>query len=161
MRSLALSIVFTAAAALYGCNVTSSELTAVDGGLCQPTGRSYVQTGVFIGPGGCTEVTLYANRDADPTYWTLRVGFPVHGSHPNLRINDVTTGDQETEIVYTGDPDFTLYSGDYYLGGLQMVAGRNDLHYRLYHYDDGSTTETVLEESSFVVNVVLSASTGG
>lgn len=141
---------------------------SVDGtvpALCAPTGRSLIDTGVYIAPEACTDVTLYA-LDATPTNdaWVLHVAWPMYGQYHALELTNQTTGDVEREILYTGDPEFTLFSGNYVLGGYEMAAGDNTIDYLVYDTTEptpGTYERTIVRQGSFVLHVTLSASTGG
>jgi hypothetical protein len=160
--TLLLACVVTAA---VGCGVEDISSHLGDGGtaeLCAPTGRSLVDTGVYIGPDGCAAVTLYALQDTSPTAWVLAVGWPMYGEYHALEITNVTTGDTETEILYLGDPEFTLFAGDYNLGGFEVAAGDNVMEYKVYNTreTDGGYVEDIVAQGQFTLNVTLSNSTG-
>jgi hypothetical protein len=121
--------------------------------LCRPTGRAYVDTGVYIGKGACESITLY--RVGSNNAWSLEVGYPTYQDQGSLTFVNRTTGDSENEALYTGDPEFTVYAGDYPLGGLEMVAGENKIavyDYPCPAFDCSSATP----KSEFTVRVQTS-----
>lgn len=140
---------------------------SVDGAnpaLCAPTGRSLIATGVYIAPEACTDVTLYA-LDAGPANdsWVLHVAWPLYGEYHALEVTNDTTGDVETEVLFTGDPEFSLFSGNYVLGGFEMAAGDNALRFVVYNTlenSDGTFTRQIHREGSFTLHVTLSDSVG-
>jgi len=144
---------------MMGCNADISSALDPDGDnyevLCDPTGMSLYHTGVYIGPDGCEEATLYIVDEEDPSYWLLSVSWPMYGEYFPLSITNLTTGDTEREYIYGRDPEFLLYGGDYLLGGLEVVEGINELEYTLW---DGTGEEDVLvyEEGTFTLDVVFS-----
>jgi hypothetical protein len=153
-------------AATTGCGVKDISANLGDGGtseLCQPTGRSLVDTGVYIGPDGCQSVTLYALDAANPTAWVLAVGWPMYGEYHALKITNTTTGDTEDEILYLGDPEFTLYAGDYNLGGFEVTSGDNVMEYKVYNTleTDGGYEENIVAQGQFTLHVTLSNDTEG
>ncbi|MFZ5445485.1 MAG: hypothetical protein ACOZQL_36175 [Myxococcota bacterium] len=124
---------------LTGCGVRDLSAGLTDGGteaLCAPTGRSLVSTGVYIAPEACTDVTLYALEVPDsgvPDAWVLKVGWPMYGEYHVLELTNRTTGDTEKELFYSGDPEFTLSSGNYALGSFKMAAGDNAIDFVVYN----------------------------
>ncbi|MGC4122625.1 MAG: hypothetical protein QM765_50250 [Myxococcales bacterium] len=163
MSPYRLTVLF-AAVLVSSCGLGVKDISshAGDGGLCSPTGRSLVDTGVYIGPGACSTVTLYALQDQNPTAWVLAVAWPMRGEHHYLKVENLTTGGHETKLIYTGDPEWKLYSGDYYLGGLEMAAGANALHYKVWDAvpGDGGYVDKIIDEGELTLQVELSSSTG-
>ncbi|HEY3351834.1 MAG TPA: hypothetical protein VGQ83_01175 [Polyangia bacterium] len=161
------SLFACALTAALGCGVDDiSAHVNRDSGteeLCAPTGRSLIDTGVYIGPDGCAAVTLYALQDANPTAWVLAVAWPMYGEYHALEIKNLTTSDTETEILYLGDPEFTLFAGDYNLGGFEVASGDNVMEYKVYNTvaTDGGYVENIVAQGQFTLRVQLSDSTGG
>ena len=159
-----------AALPLTGCVNDVSFRSAdagIDGqipGLCAPTGRSLIATGVYIAPEACTDVTLYALDAASRNdSWVLHVAWPLYGEYHALEVTNDTTGDVEREVIFTGDPEFSLFSGNYVLGGLEVAAGANALRFVVYNTvenADGTYTRQIYREGSFVLHVTLSSSVG-
>lgn len=154
-----------------GCGVrdisASHRDASVDGTvppLCAPTGRSLVATGVYIAPEACTEVTLYAlDASPDDRGWVLRVSWPMYGEYHALELTNETTGDVEREILYTGDPEFAIFAGEYVFGGLEVAEGDNVLDFVVYdtvELPSGDYERHVVREGSFTLHVTLDESTG-
>ena len=152
---------FAVALLLVGCNADiSSELDPEDDNyeaLCAPTGRSMVNTGVYIGPDGCEEVTLYIIDEEDPTYWLLAVSWPMYGEYKPLDLENLTSGDSMSDYIYSRDPEFTLYAGDYLLGGLEVMEGLNEFSYTLWDFIGPQDNEEleIVEEGTFELEVLL------
>lgn len=132
--------------------------------LCDPTGRSLIDTGVYIAPEACTEITLYALEEtAENDVWLLAVGWPMYGEYRVLELTNLATGDVETEMLYLGDPEFTLFAGNYILGGFEVAEGDNEIEYKEYltrETEEGEFYEEVFREGTFTLNVTLSDSVG-
>jgi hypothetical protein len=150
------------------CGVRDISSNLGDAGtqaLCAPTGRSLVSTGVYIAPEACTDVTLYAIDVPDsgvPDAWVLSVGWPMYGEYHVLELTNRTTGDTERELFYSGDPEFTLGSGNYVLGHFAVAAGDNTLDYVVYNSveTDAGVQRNIKREGTFTLHVTLSNSTG-
>jgi len=132
-------------------NTTSSK--------CSPTGLQFLNTGVYIGPRGCSSISLYP-MDESPTNdaWALEVGFDMRGRHDALEVRNATTGDTEREIIYIGDPNFAVYVGSYPLTGLELAAGVNKLQYEIFTYDEETEppVRRTLSRGDFQLQVELS-----
>jgi len=125
--------------------------------LCAPTGRVLIDSGVYLGPDACEQVTLY-RTDATTDYWLMSVAWPMYGEYWVLELTNRTTGDFEKELIYTGDPEFLLFSGDYLLGGFEVAEGLNVIDYKLYksvEAEDGSRSENVKDEGVYELTVEL------
>jgi hypothetical protein len=132
--------------------------------LCRPTGRSLVDTGVYLSPEGCTNVTLYA-LEAQPENdsWILAVGWPMYGEYHALELTNQATGDFLRKIIYSGDPEFTLFAGNYLLGGFEMAQGDNPIDFVSYdtlENPDGTLTDVIDREGTYTIHVTLSDSIG-
>ena len=166
--SLALVTIALLAPGCGGVDDRSDHLNRNDNNyaaLCAPTGWATYDTGVYLSPQGCTEVTLYAiGEEVPPTYWVLAVGWPMYGDTYSLQVTNETTGDVEDELFYLGDPEFTLFAGDYNLGGLEVVAGANTITFRVWDTvanTDGTYTDVVIEEGTYTLWVTLSDASSG
>ena len=167
MRQSVNTLLF-ACSVLAGCGVHDiSSMVGPDASaaLCAPTGRSLIDNGVYIAPEACTDVTLYAlDAGASNDAWILKVAWPLYGQYHALELTNRTTGDVEREILFTGDPEFTLFSGNYLLGGFEMAAGDNQIDFVVYDTTEptpGMFVRNVIREGTFTLHVTLSSSTGG
>jgi hypothetical protein len=144
-----------------GCLLTERGTDGGNDPYCNPTGYVLSGSGVSIGPEGCEEVTLYRTDAAKPDTYVLRVFWPMHDKHDSLYLTNKTTNDTENEILYLGDPDFTLYIGDYSPGGLLVREGTNTIDYRTTAVQTDASGKAVTVETahgtfSLVVHVTTS-----
>ncbi len=150
---------FLAMATVAGCNTDISSNYNPENDnyevLCAPTGRAMFNTGVYIGPDGCLDVTLHIIDEEDPTYWLLLVSWPMYGDYYPLTIDNLTTGDRYNDYIYFRDPELTLYAGDYLLGGFEVVEGLNEFEYTLGGFEDDGEGDAV-GEGQFTLHVSLS-----
>jgi len=125
---------------------------------CDPTGLQFIDTGVYIGPNGCPAITLFAmSEESGNDAWAVEVGFDMRGTHDILEVYNHATSDSEREIIYIGDPNFVVYNGRYPLSGLEVVRGKNQIHYETYTYteDGGVLQKHVVSQGDFELQVTL------
>lgn len=131
---------------------------AIPDSICEPTGSALVDTGIYLAPEGCSQITLQPldENSAANDAWIMEVSWPMYGEHHVLEVTNLETGDSEKELFYKGDPNFVLYTGNYSLGGLQMVTGANRIQFNEHNFEDdenGQAQQIIIRQGTFVVTI--------
>lgn len=108
-----------------GCSLTPVSVDDSGGPECRPTGRASIDTGVWLGDGGCTSIELILSETGE--FGSLNVGYNDYQSAMPLTFWNRTTDDHEREALFSGYPEFRLFIGDYPLSGLEMAEGPNEI----------------------------------